>query len=31
MNQVVGQLWNAVSASTPAVSTLQVDWVRVWR
>ncbi|MCX6399139.1 MAG: glycoside hydrolase family 16 protein [Propionibacteriales bacterium] len=31
MNQVTGQLWNAVSRATPAVSTLQVDWVRVWR
>lgn len=31
MNQVTGQLWNRVTESTPAVSTLQVDWVRVWR
>ncbi|WP_182378071.1 glycoside hydrolase family 16 protein [Nocardioides sp. WS12] len=31
MTQVMGLSWNAVSAMTPAVSNLQIDWVRVWR
>lgn len=31
MTQVMGQGWNARTSKTPAVSVLQIDWVRVWR
>jgi beta-glucanase (GH16 family) len=31
LTQAFGSEWNAVTAATPRVATLEVDWVRAWR